>query len=53
MNNGPGAGTAQELKWAGYRVITDADEARKFTVAQLIQDGAWLTSTGVTFTEGL
>ncbi|RWR85122.1 pectinesterase [Cinnamomum micranthum f. kanehirae] len=49
MNNGLGAGTAQRVKWAGYRVITDANEARKFTVAQLIQGGAWLTSTGVTF----
>ncbi|KAJ7967650.1 Pectinesterase [Quillaja saponaria] len=53
MNNGPGAGTSKRVKWAGYHVITNAAEAKKFTVAELIQGGVWLKSTGVTFTEGL
>lgn len=53
MNNGPGAGTSMRVKWAGYHVITSAAEATKFTVAQLIQGGVWLTNTGVAFTEGL
>ncbi|XP_057498614.1 pectinesterase-like [Actinidia eriantha] len=53
MNNGPGAGTSKRVKWPGYRVITSAAEAMKFTVAQLIQGGVWLKSTGVTYTEGL
>ncbi|KAK9084877.1 hypothetical protein Sjap_025288 [Stephania japonica] len=53
MNFGPGAGTANRVKWPGYRVITSAQEAMKFTVAQLIQGGQWLKSTGVAFTEGL
>ncbi|XP_047308778.1 pectinesterase-like [Impatiens glandulifera] len=53
MNSGPGAGTGNRVKWGGYRVITSALEAQKFTVAQLIQGGQWLKTTGVSFTEGL
>ncbi|CAI9087782.1 OLC1v1021951C1 [Oldenlandia corymbosa var. corymbosa] len=53
LNRGPGAGTSQRVKWPGYRVITSAAEANKFTVAQLIQGGQWLKNTGVTYTEGL
>uniref|UniRef100_A0A803NZT8 Pectinesterase n=1 Tax=Cannabis sativa TaxID=3483 RepID=A0A803NZT8_CANSA len=52
LNTGPGAGTSKRVKWAGYRVMSAA-EAQKFTVAQLIQGGVWLKSTGVTFSEGL
>ncbi|XP_062089024.1 pectinesterase/pectinesterase inhibitor [Humulus lupulus] len=53
LNRGPGAGTSKRVKWAGYHVITSAAEAQKFTVAQLIQGGVWLKSTGVSYTEGL
>jgi len=53
MNNGPGAGTSKRVNWAGYRVITSASEASKFTVAGFIQGNVWLKSTGVTYTEGL
>lgn len=52
-NRGPGAGTSKRVKWPGYRVITSPAEAQKFTVAQLIQGGVWLKSTGVAYTEGL
>ncbi|OAY79335.1 Pectinesterase 1 [Ananas comosus] len=52
-NKGPGAGTAGRVNWTGYHVITDPSVAAEFTVAQLIQGGAWLTSAGVAFTEGL
>ncbi|MQL73734.1 hypothetical protein Taro_006066 [Colocasia esculenta] len=52
-NQGPGAGTAGRVNWTGYHVITDPSVAQGFTVAQLIQGGAWLQSTGVVFTEGL
>ncbi|KAL5972748.1 hypothetical protein ACLOJK_039553 [Asimina triloba] len=52
-NRGPGAGTSKRVNWPGYHVITDAKEASKFTVAQLIQGGAWLKGKGVAFTEGL
>ncbi|KAE8689708.1 Pectinesterase/pectinesterase inhibitor 18 [Hibiscus syriacus] len=53
MNKGPGSGTDKRVKWPGYRVITSAAEAKKFTVAELIQGGSWLKPTGVTFTDGL
>ncbi|KAM7265220.1 hypothetical protein ACFE04_002903 [Oxalis oulophora] len=53
LNKGAGAGTSNRVKWAGYKVITSAAEAQKFTVAALIQGGTWLTTTGVTYTEGL
>ncbi|XP_020577549.1 pectinesterase-like [Phalaenopsis equestris] len=53
QDSGPGAGTAGRVKWKGYHVITDQKVARQFTVAELIQGGEWIGSTGVTFTEGL
>ncbi|XVE87834.1 hypothetical protein DITRI_Ditri19aG0019700 [Diplodiscus trichospermus] len=53
MNKGPGAGTSKRVKWPGYHVITSPEEAKKFTVAELIQGGSWLKSTGVAYTEGL
>ncbi|XP_010537086.1 PREDICTED: probable pectinesterase/pectinesterase inhibitor 61 [Tarenaya hassleriana] len=53
MNRGPGSGTGQRVKWPGYRVITSASEASKFTVAQFISGSAWLPSTGVAFLAGL
>ncbi|XWS19454.1 hypothetical protein CRYUN_Cryun31cG0017400 [Craigia yunnanensis] len=53
MNRGPGAGTSKRVKWLGYHVINSAAEAKKFTVAELIQGGSWLKSTGVAYTEGL
>ncbi|XP_043705950.1 pectinesterase-like [Telopea speciosissima] len=52
-NSGPGAGTSKRVTWPGYHVITSSTEAGKFTVAALIQGGAWLKSTGVSYTEGL
>ncbi|XP_075666934.1 pectinesterase-like [Castanea sativa] len=52
-NKGPGAGTSKRVTWSGYHVITSAEEAKKLTVAELIQGGTWLKSTGVAYTEGL
>ncbi|KAK7373197.1 hypothetical protein VNO80_06595 [Phaseolus coccineus] len=53
MNYGPGAAVGQRVKWPGYRVITSAVEANRFTVAQFISGSAWLPSTGVAFAAGL
>ncbi|CAN4104067.1 unnamed protein product [Withania somnifera] len=53
MNNGPRAGTSKRVKWPGYHVITDPAEALPFTVAELIQGGSWLSSTGVAYVEAL
>ncbi|XP_022922302.1 probable pectinesterase/pectinesterase inhibitor 61 [Cucurbita moschata] len=53
MNSGPGAAVGQRVKWPGYRVITSAIEATKFTVGQFIYGSSWLPSTGVSFSAGL
>ncbi|KAJ7959343.1 Pectinesterase [Quillaja saponaria] len=53
MNYGPGAAIGQRVKWPGYRVITAAVEASRFTVAQFISGSAWLPTTGVAFSAGL
>lgn len=52
-NHGPGAGVADRVTWRGHRVITDAAEAERFTVARFIDGAAWLPSTGVHFDAGL
>ncbi|KAI7725524.1 hypothetical protein M8C21_007066 [Ambrosia artemisiifolia] len=53
MNYGPGGAIGQRIKWPGYRVITSAIEASRFTVAQFIYGSSWLPSTGVAFLAGL
>ncbi|KAF8027918.1 hypothetical protein BT93_E0751 [Corymbia citriodora subsp. variegata] len=58
MNTGPGASTKNRVKWGGYRVITSASEASKFTVGNFIAGNfiagnSWLPATGVPFTSGL
>lgn len=53
MNYGPGAGVGLRVKWSGYRVITSAIEAAKFTVGKFIYGSSWLPSTGVAFVAGL
>ncbi|KAI7737918.1 hypothetical protein M8C21_027384 [Ambrosia artemisiifolia] len=53
MNTGPGSSTAKRVSWKGYRVITSATEAAKFTVGNFIAGSSWLPSTNVPFTSGL
>ncbi|KVH91211.1 Pectinesterase, active site-containing protein [Cynara cardunculus var. scolymus] len=53
MNTGPGSSTANRVNWKGYRVITSAAEAGKFTVGSFIAGGSWLPATGVAYTSGL
>ncbi|KAL2473379.1 Pectinesterase/pectinesterase inhibitor 18 [Forsythia ovata] len=53
LNRGPGAGTSKRVNWTGYHRAMSEAEASKFTVANLIQGGVWLKSTGVAYTEGL
>ncbi|KAI9073264.1 hypothetical protein K1719_044786 [Acacia pycnantha] len=53
MNSGPGAAVGGRVKWPGFRVITSAVEASRFTVAQFIAGSSWLPSTGVAFVGGL
>lgn len=52
-NFGPAAATDNRVKWPGYHIITDANEASKFTAGKLISGRAWLYSTGVPFILGL
>ncbi|KAG9155407.1 hypothetical protein Leryth_009849 [Lithospermum erythrorhizon] len=52
-NFGPGSSTTKRVRWRGYHVITSANDASRFTVANLIAGKAWLPSTGVPFTAGL
>ncbi|KAI5569829.1 hypothetical protein BDE02_12G103100 [Populus trichocarpa] len=52
-NSGPGASTSGRVKWRGYRVITSATEASRFTVANFIAGRSWLPATGVPFSSGL
>ncbi|XP_029130643.1 pectinesterase 2-like [Cajanus cajan] len=53
MNTGPGSSTARRVNWPGYRVITRASEASKFTVGNFIAGNAWLPATKVPFTPTL
>lgn len=52
MNRGPGAGTANRVRWPGYRAIRSSMEARRFTVSQFIQGNSWLPSTGIQYFPG-
>ncbi|RWV94484.1 hypothetical protein GW17_00042978, partial [Ensete ventricosum] len=53
VNMGPGTRTGGQVNWPGYHVITDANTAKAFTVASLIQGGSWLKKTGVAFVKEL
>ncbi|OMO67077.1 Pectinesterase, catalytic [Corchorus capsularis] len=53
QNTGAGAGTANRVTWAGYKVITSVAEAQGYTPANFIAGGSWLAATGFPFTLGL
>ncbi|KAK4489437.1 hypothetical protein RD792_005246 [Penstemon davidsonii] len=52
-NSGPGSSTGRRVQWRGYRVITSAAEAGRFTPGNFIAGRSWLPATGVPFTAGL
>lgn len=52
-NRGPGANTNNRVKWKGFKVITDRNEALQFTTAPFIQGNQWLGSTGSPYYLGL
>ncbi|KAK0583501.1 hypothetical protein LWI29_037578 [Acer saccharum] len=52
-NTGPGSSTANRVKWGGYRVLTSAADANKFTVGNFLAGSSWLPATSVPFTAGL
>ncbi|KAI3524906.1 hypothetical protein L1887_03575 [Cichorium endivia] len=49
LNTGPGAGTAQRVKWAGYKSSLTSSDASRFTVASFIEGAMWLPQTNVMF----
>ncbi|KAM4087713.1 hypothetical protein ACB094_07G016300 [Castanea mollissima] len=53
MNNGPGAGLSNRVKWPGYHAFNQSSQVNNFTVAQFIEGNLWLPSTGVKYTAGL
>ncbi|GAB2294124.1 hypothetical protein Dimus_028343 [Dionaea muscipula] len=52
-NTGPGSSTSGRVKWGGYKVITTATEATKYSVGTFIAGNFWLPATGVPFTAGI
>nr|DAD32972.1 TPA_asm: hypothetical protein HUJ06_011823 [Nelumbo nucifera] len=52
-NRGPGANTAQRVKWKGFKVITDRNEALRFTAGPFLLGNEWLKDTGAPFILGL
>ncbi|XP_048137508.1 pectinesterase-like [Rhodamnia argentea] len=52
-NRGLGSNTSARVTWPGYRVITNATEAGRFTVASFIQGNDWLNGTGIPYYPGL
>ncbi|KAF3451952.1 hypothetical protein FNV43_RR08048 [Rhamnella rubrinervis] len=53
QNTGAGAGTANRVKWKGYKVITSATEAQSFSPGRFIAGSSWLSSTTFPFSLGL
>lgn len=49
QNSGPGAATSRRVTWKGFKVITSAAEAQRFTPANFIAGSSWLPSTGFPF----
>ncbi|KAL8105548.1 putative pectinesterase/pectinesterase inhibitor 13 [Apium graveolens] len=52
-NRGPGANTAQRVKWRGYKVMTNRNEATPFTAGPFLQGDQWIPKTGAPFVLGL
>ncbi|KAF3544790.1 hypothetical protein DY000_02010080 [Brassica cretica] len=53
LNYGPGSGLSSRVRWPGFHVLNNSNQANNFTVSQFIKGDLWLPSTGVTFTAGL
>ncbi|KAD4584902.1 hypothetical protein E3N88_22503 [Mikania micrantha] len=52
-NTGPGSDTSKRVRWKGWGVIKDDNEANHFTVGSFINGLTWLLSTGFPFLPGL
>ncbi|GJR57613.1 ribonuclease H-like domain-containing protein [Tanacetum coccineum] len=52
-NSGPGVVTDMRVKWKGFKVITDVNEAMQYTAGVFVQGKEWLKETGAPFYLGL
>lgn len=52
-NYGPGCSTQGRVRWPGFKVITDIDEAEQFSVDDFIGGQTWLSGIKVPFAGGL
>ncbi|XP_051147665.1 pectinesterase-like [Andrographis paniculata] len=53
QNTGAGAATSRRVTWRGFKVITSATEAQRYTAGTFIAGGSWLRATGFPFSLGL
>ncbi|KAI4303061.1 hypothetical protein MLD38_038738 [Melastoma candidum] len=51
-NQGPGAQTNKRVRWKGYHVLTNKNQAAPFTVGQFIQGNTWLKAAGIPYIVG-
>ncbi|KAL9237577.1 hypothetical protein vseg_012107 [Gypsophila vaccaria] len=52
-NRGPGAITSRRVRWKGYHILTNKNEALRFTVDPFIQGRMWIPPSGAPFIAGL
>jgi pectinesterase len=53
MNTGEGARANNRVRWLGFHVITNANDASVFTVERFIDGKSWIPETGIPFWTGL
>ncbi|KAL0425833.1 UNVERIFIED_CONTAM: putative pectinesterase/pectinesterase inhibitor 36 [Sesamum radiatum] len=53
MNTGAGASTADRVKWPGFHVLRDRQEAEQFSVRSFIGGESWIPATGVPFSSAV
>lgn len=53
LNAGLGAATANRVKWPGFHVLNNPQQAAPFTVTGFIQGDSWIPATGVPFWLGI
>lgn len=51
-NRGPGSDTSKRIKWSGYKVVRDENEAVDYTASRMIQGDEWIPQTGVPYNSG-
>ncbi|CAK9154493.1 unnamed protein product [Ilex paraguariensis] len=49
MNSGTGASTTRRVRWPGFHVLNDPQQASPFSVRNFIQGESWISATGVPF----